>query len=145
MRDANGNGRADVGERVTFTAVVRNTGTVAVTRLRVSGSLADLRCATRTLAPGASTTCTVTVVVRQGDIVAGGLTNTVMAQGRGAEQGTVATSHRTAALAAGALPVALASTGVDLVTPVGWAAGLLLLALIGAVVLRRRAVRTRRR
>lgn len=145
LSDTNGNGRADAGERIRFTGVVTNTGTVAVSGLEVHGSLVDLVCPVSTLAPGASTTCTGEVVVRSSSIVGGVVTNTALAKGHGAVAGAVASRYRSSALAAGPLPVALASTGLDLTTPLGFAGGLLGLALAGVVLLRRRAVRNRRR
>ncbi|MDO5494793.1 MAG: hypothetical protein Q4G64_03685, partial [bacterium] len=74
--DANGDGVAQVGDTVTYTFAVTNTGTVDVTGLQIAdtfvtggtGELSEIVCETRDLAAGSATTCEATYVVTQGDI-----------------------------------------------------------------------------
>ena len=87
LRPVGGEDRAagEVGDAVAYTFTVENTGTLTLTDVSVVDSkLGDVACAARTLAPGASTTCTSTAThtVTHGDVDAGAVTNTATATGR---------------------------------------------------------------
>ncbi len=78
--DANGNGRADVGDTVAYTFTVRNTGTVTLTSAAIADPLLGgaVACAAfgAPLAPGASVTCApVVYVLTQQDIDEGTVHN----------------------------------------------------------------------
>ncbi|MBD0711956.1 MULTISPECIES: DUF11 domain-containing protein [unclassified Streptomyces] len=77
---------ATVGDQVTYTYVVTNTGDTALSALAVkdtafsgTGTPPSVTCPTTTLAPGASVTCTATYVVTEADVTAGQVTNTATA------------------------------------------------------------------
>lgn len=73
-----------VGEKVTFTVVVANSGNVALTGVAVTDPMVSLTCSPTTpasLAAGASITCTGSYVVTQADVDAGSITNTATANG----------------------------------------------------------------
>ncbi len=78
-----------VGETVTYTFTVTNTGTVTLSDVAVAegafsgaGRLSALDCpADRTLAPGAQLVCTATYTVQQADVDAGSVTNDATATG----------------------------------------------------------------
>ena len=78
---------ATVGEMISYTITVTNTGNVTVTGVVVSDPLADpgsIVCAPATpltLLPGQSTTCTAIHTVTQADIDAGSVVNTATAAG----------------------------------------------------------------
>ncbi len=83
--DAEDRAAAEVGDAVAYTFTVENTGTLTLTDVSIADSkLGEVACAARTLAPGASTTCTSTAthIVGQGDVDAGAVTNTATATGR---------------------------------------------------------------
>ncbi|MEO9325656.1 GEVED domain-containing protein [Nocardioides sp. C4-1] len=75
--DANGNGRIDAGDTITYSFLVTNTGGVTLTNVTVTDGLADTTvvCPTTTLLPGASTTCTATHTITQAEINAGQVVN----------------------------------------------------------------------
>lgn len=71
---------ARAGDPVTYTATVRNTGTVTVTNLALSDTLGlTSTCAPTVLAPGASATCTATHTTTQAQVEAGRVANTATA------------------------------------------------------------------
>src|SRR5690606_37307926 len=78
-----------VGETVTYTFTVTNTGNVTLSDAAVSegvfsgaGQLSAVDCpAGRTLAPGAQLVCTATYTVKQADVDAGSVTNDATATG----------------------------------------------------------------
>ena len=77
-----------VGEKVTYSFKVTNTGSVTLKNVQVTdtafsgtGKLSAIDCPTTTLAAGESTTCTATYTVTQADIDAGKITNTAISQG----------------------------------------------------------------
>ncbi|SDU92300.1 conserved repeat domain-containing protein [Microlunatus sagamiharensis] len=79
---------AAVGDEVTFSYRVTNTGTITLTGVGVvegaftgSGTPGDVSCSTARLAPGSATTCTSTYVVTQADLDAGTVANTAYAVG----------------------------------------------------------------
>ncbi|MBM6401831.1 DUF7507 domain-containing protein [Phycicoccus sonneratiae] len=82
--DANGSGRADAGDTVTYTFSIRNTGTTALSDLRIGDprlGLGSVLCAAGPLAPGATTSCTRTYTLTQADVDAGSVVNTATATG----------------------------------------------------------------
>ena len=81
VTDLNGNGKTDLGDQITWSFLVKNTGTTTVTGLSISDATAGaVSCPVTTLAPGASTTCTSGAhTVTQADVDAGVISNTATA------------------------------------------------------------------
>ncbi|KIQ66265.1 hypothetical protein TR51_00920 [Kitasatospora griseola] len=76
-------GSAQVGDTVTYSYTVTNTGTTVLTDVAVNDDrVAQVTCDARTLNPGGSTTCHGTYVVTEEDAKAGHVTNTATASGR---------------------------------------------------------------
>ncbi|MFE7618691.1 hypothetical protein [Streptomyces sp. NPDC057496] len=76
-----------VGDEVTYTYTVTNTGSQELTGISVTDDrVTDVTCRATTLAPGASTTCTGTYTVTAADAERGEVVNTAVAT---AENGTV--------------------------------------------------------
>ncbi|MFJ3281131.1 DUF7507 domain-containing protein [Streptomyces halstedii] len=76
-----------VGERITYTYTVTNTGNTELSDVTVvDDRVTDVTCQATTLAPGASTTCTGTYIVTEADAAAGEITNVAVAT---ADDGTV--------------------------------------------------------
>ncbi|WIB77963.1 DUF11 domain-containing protein [Curtobacterium sp. MCPF17_002] len=78
----------EVGQTVTYSFLVTNTGNVSITDPTVtdtdfsgSGELSAVTCPTGAVAPGDDVTCTATYTVTQADVDAGELTNTASATG----------------------------------------------------------------
>ena len=74
---------AKVGEVITYTFVVQNTGNVTVSNIAINDDRIDApaTCGATTLAPGESTTCTGTHTVTQTDLDAGEIENVATATG----------------------------------------------------------------
>jgi uncharacterized repeat protein (TIGR01451 family) len=77
-----------VGDTITYTFVVTNSGNVDLTGVVVtetqfsgSGTPPVATCAATALAPGASTTCTATYIVTQADLDSGSVANSAVASG----------------------------------------------------------------
>ncbi len=70
-----------VGEEITYTIVVGNTGNVTLSNVSVTDPLTGLSSTIATLAPGGSETLTETYAVTQADINSGSITNTVSVSG----------------------------------------------------------------
>jgi hypothetical protein len=68
IADTNGDGRNSVGDVVTTTWTVTNTGPDPVTALSLTVSRGTATCATTTIPPTSSVTCTATTTVKQFDI-----------------------------------------------------------------------------
>jgi len=83
LRDADADGKADVGETIAYTFTVRNTGNVTVTGIAVNDpKVGTVTCQATTLAPGESTTCTAAeYAVTQADVDAGSVDNTATVTG----------------------------------------------------------------
>jgi len=89
-----------VGDTVAYSFLVTNTGNTTVSNVAVNetaftgtGTLPPITCPATTLAPGASTTCTATyTATTQADLDAGKISNTAVATGTGAPNGTPITS-----------------------------------------------------
>ncbi|MFF2662899.1 hypothetical protein ACFVUH_36795, partial [Kitasatospora sp. NPDC058032] len=75
-KKANTAGPVNVGDTITYTYTVTNTGTAAVHDLTVTDDrVSPVSCSATTLAAGRSTTCTGTYVVTTADAAAGSVTN----------------------------------------------------------------------
>ena len=92
-----------VGERITYSFAVTNTGNVTITGIGVSdtqaapaGPASAVTCPTTTLAPGAFTTCTATYTATQADLDHGSIADTATASGT-APSGSAVTSPPAAA------------------------------------------------
>ncbi|MFE4519694.1 hypothetical protein ACFRMQ_36595, partial [Kitasatospora sp. NPDC056783] len=75
-----------LGDTVTYTYTVTNTGTAPVSNLAVTDDhVSPVTCGTTTLAPGQSTTCHGSYVITAADVTAGHVTNTAVASGTNPE------------------------------------------------------------
>ncbi|QIM22631.1 DUF11 domain-containing protein [Phycicoccus sp. HDW14] len=82
--DANSSGRQDAGDTVTYTFSIRNTGSTALSDLRIGDArlgLASVLCSAGPLAPGATTSCSRTYTLTQADVDGGSVVNTATATG----------------------------------------------------------------
>ncbi|WP_404867301.1 LPXTG cell wall anchor domain-containing protein [Kitasatospora griseola] len=83
VKQADVSGSARVGDTVTYTYTVTNTGTTVLTDVAVADDrVAQVTCDARTLNPGGSTTCRGTYVVTAEDAKAGHVINTAKASAR---------------------------------------------------------------
>ncbi|MBH0116707.1 DUF11 domain-containing protein [Salinibacterium sp. NG253] len=91
-------GNGSVGDTVTFSFVVRNTGNVTATGVGITDSLVGLSAVTfgtwpsgtaGTLAPNTQVTATATYLIKQADVNAGSVKNTATASGSTPSGGTV--------------------------------------------------------
>ncbi len=91
LGDTNGNNLADVGETITYSFVVRNTGNVTLTGVAVTDAKAGpVTCPATTLTPGQATTCTASVhTVTQAEVDAGSIDNSATATGVPPGGGTI--------------------------------------------------------
>ncbi|OKI99106.1 DUF7507 domain-containing protein [Kitasatospora sp. CB01950] len=90
QKTADSAGPFHVGDTVSYTYTVTNTGTAEVSNLTVSDDhVASVTCAATTLNPGASTTCHGSYVVTAADVTAGHVTNTAHAEGTDPQGQTV--------------------------------------------------------
>ena len=87
-QDVNGNGLTDAGDRLTYSFLVRNTGTVDLTATsiadpKLTAAGATVTCADTVLSPGESTTCSPSApyTVTAADMTAGTVANTATATG----------------------------------------------------------------
>ena len=79
-KTANDTSFAAVGDTLSYTYVVRNTGNVTLTAISVTDDkIPSLSCPATTLAPGTNFSCSGTYTVTQADIDAGGVTNIAQA------------------------------------------------------------------
>ncbi|MGL5927423.1 MAG: DUF7507 domain-containing protein, partial [Dermatophilaceae bacterium] len=134
VTDVNANGRTDLGDRITWTFQVRNTGNVTLTGVQVNDPTAGaISCVPLSIAPGATSTCTATVpyTITQPDVDAGRKDNTATASGQDPAGSTVTSPPASASVpvqqtSALALTKAAAVTDVngngvtDLGDRIGW-------------------------
>ncbi|WP_170156040.1 DUF7507 domain-containing protein [Umezawaea tangerina] len=124
--DVNTNGRTDVGDRIDYSAVATNTGTVTLTGVAVSAAVADpagpapaLTCqpvAPATVAPSATMTCTGSYTVTQADVDEGEVTATATSTGLARDGETVESPQAqvvTKLSTASALVAAVSVSAVD--------------------------------
>ncbi len=96
---------AAVGEVISYTYQVTNTGNVTINALGVSDDrIATVNCPATTLAPGASMTCTASYTVAQADLDAGSVTNNAAATGT-PTQGTLGPATDNAVATAALTPL----------------------------------------
>ncbi|MFI8524806.1 hypothetical protein ACIGB8_10185 [Promicromonospora sukumoe] len=152
-----------VGQKVTYSFEVTNTGNVALADVTVddsdfsgTGELSPVECPAEAadLAPGASVTCTATYVVTAADLDAGELTNTATATGTPPGGVTPPTSPPSTATVpvdpdepappapggSGGPGGSLASTGANPAWTAGFAALLMLTGAAAMLAVRRRAI-----
>ena len=134
--DTDADGRADVGETITYRLVVSNTGNVTLTGVTLADSMLDnaTPAPIATLAPGASRQFDIDHVVRDSDLAGSEVINSASVTAT-APNAAVVTDSDTATLPAERVAAALASTGVS---AVGAALTAALLVAVGAVLLLRR-------
>nr|WP_277352197.1 isopeptide-forming domain-containing fimbrial protein [Knoellia sp. DB2414S] len=88
VQDVNGNGLTDAGDKITYSFLVRNTGTVDLTATTVSdpklaGAGITITCADPVLSPGETTVCapSAAYTITASDMAAGTVTNTATVTG----------------------------------------------------------------
>jgi uncharacterized repeat protein (TIGR01451 family) len=84
VMDVDGDFLIDLGDRISWTFLLTNTGNVTLTSIGVSDATAGpVTCPTATLAPGDQVTCAATTdhTINQGDVDAGVVSNTATASG----------------------------------------------------------------
>ena len=83
--DTNTDGRTDADDRVPYTFVVTNTGSVTVDAVGIRDDLVGgaVTCDATELAPGRTATCTATYTISQADVNRGSVDNTATAAGTG--------------------------------------------------------------
>ncbi|MGL4177659.1 MAG: DUF7507 domain-containing protein, partial [Dermatophilaceae bacterium] len=97
--DINGSGSTDLGDRISYSFTVRNTGTVTLDALTIDDPQAGaVTCRLTTLAPGEETICTSinAYVITQADVDAGRVVNTARARAQSPLGGTVVSPESTA-------------------------------------------------
>ncbi len=84
FKDTNGDGKAQVGETVTYTFKVENTGNVTISDIKITDPKVSVSGGPIALAPGASdaTTFTATYTLTQADLDAGQVNNLATATGK---------------------------------------------------------------
>ncbi len=96
---------ASVGEVITYTYLVTNTGNVTINGLSViDDKIASVSCPVTSLVSGAATTCSATYTVTQADLVAGSVTNVATANGT-PTGGTLTPPTDTVTITAQATPI----------------------------------------
>ncbi|WP_074896552.1 DUF7507 domain-containing protein [Nitratireductor indicus] len=113
-QDTNGNGAADVGEPVTFTFSVTNTGNVTVTNVEIEDPGVTLSGSPiASLAPGAtdSSTYTASYPLTQDDIDAGSMSNTARVKGSAPDSSEVSDSASASVSLAGTAGIGLVKSG----------------------------------
>ena len=108
LQDANGNGRADLGERVRYGFTLRNTGNVALLQVSVTDPALtpQLVGSVARLAPGTTASLSASYVLTQADIDHGSVTNSAL--GRGQTTNGIATEDRSGTGAGNDTPTVVA-------------------------------------
>ncbi|WP_035098771.1 DUF11 domain-containing protein [Devosia sp. LC5] len=88
LNDLDGDGLLDLGETISYSFLVRNTGTVTQTNVSVNDPLLSVDQGPQMLAPGGSFTFTATYTPSQADIDNGSVVNTATGTGTDPEGGT---------------------------------------------------------
>ena len=145
---------SSVGQKVTYSFLVTNTGNLTLTGVNVTdvqaapagGLDAPPVCPVTTLAPGASTTCTATYTVTQADLDNGSVSDTAVAHGKDPSGGSV-DSGPSAVVIAVVLGPSVHTGGVAAASGEADTRWLLLIVLgslaIGSVLVARRVQRRR--
>jgi uncharacterized repeat protein (TIGR01451 family) len=94
--DVNGDGKLSVGDQVSYSFLVTNTASAALTSVGVNDSKATVSCPSTTLAGGGSETCTATYTVTQADVDGGSVLNSATATGTPPSGAAPITSSRSA-------------------------------------------------
>ncbi|WP_265518214.1 DUF7507 domain-containing protein [Nitratireductor luteus] len=81
LNDSDGDGLIDLGETISYSFLVTNTGTVTLSNVTVNDPLVTVDQGPQTLTPGGSFTFTATYAPNQSDIDNGSVTNTARATG----------------------------------------------------------------
>jgi uncharacterized repeat protein (TIGR01451 family) len=122
VKSTTSTGFSAVGDLVGYTITVTNTGNVTLEAVTVTDTIAVVaNCPPRTLAPGASMTCTATRIVTQADFDSGRIDNIASAVARAASGATVSevagvsnlVTVRRVAPQDGTTPLPLPGTGAD--------------------------------
>ncbi len=84
VTDVNADGKTNLGDKITWSFLVKNTGTTTITTVAIADAKAGAAsCLATTLAPGASTTCTsAAYAITQADVDNGVVSNTATATGK---------------------------------------------------------------
>ena len=108
LQDANGNGRADMGERLRYGFTLRNTGNVALLQVSVTDPALtpQLVGSVARLAPGATASLNASYTLTQADIDRGSVTNSAL--GRGQTVNGTATEDRSGTGAGNDTPTVVA-------------------------------------
>ncbi len=77
--DANGDGRTDAGDTITYSFTLTNGGDRTLRQVAIADALADPDCPTTTLVPGQQISCTATYTLTQDDLDTGAVANTATA------------------------------------------------------------------
>ena len=99
--DTNGDGKLDVGDKITYSYLVKNTGSVTLNPVSINDThsgLSAITCPTTSLAALATTTCTATYPITQADLDAGVANNTATASGKPPTGASVTSAPSTAAV-----------------------------------------------
>jgi uncharacterized repeat protein (TIGR01451 family) len=152
VKTANVTSLTSVGQVVTYTFDVTNTGNVDIQNPVVhdsnfsgTGQLSTIVCptgtGTGTLGPGVSEDCTATYSVTAADISSGKLANTATVSGTTTSGGSIGSTPSTVSITPPTVPVVLASTGTSSFGPMVTGSALVLVGMIvfaGTAILRRR-------
>ena len=133
-----------VGDMVTYSYSVTNTGNVTIQNLAVSDDkIATVTCPVTSLEPGASTICTASYSITQSDLDAGSVTNNARADGA-ATQGTLSPASDSVSVSAESAPALSLSKSAVAGAPFGVAGDVVsyqyVVANIGNVTIRNLAV-----
>jgi uncharacterized repeat protein (TIGR01451 family) len=118
VEDANGNGRTDAGDTITYSFSVENSGTVTIENVTVSDpklGLTDAAVTPGTLAPGETGTASATYTLTQADIDAGEVENTATATGQDPDGNDVTDDDTITTPVAGAPELTLTKTAGEVV------------------------------